>query len=110
MSDLMREEFEKIAAEKFCVDLKVIQDSRTDEGFDGFPYRVINQHGDQSENVNSLLGVALLFWQASRECLVIEPEWPDHYSYTKPDCAGAAILDCRSAFNVSARAAGVKTK
>lgn len=49
-------------------------------------------------------------WEASRECLVIEPEWPDHYSYTNPDCAGAAILDCRSAFNVSARAAGVKTK
>ena len=72
MSDLMREEFEKVAAEKFGVDLKVIQDSRTGEGFDGFPYRVINQHGDQSENVNALLGVALLFWQASRECLVIE--------------------------------------
>lgn len=49
-------------------------------------------------------------WKASRECLVIEPEWPDHYSYTNPDCAGAAILDCRSAFNVSAREAGVKTK
>ena len=86
MSDLMREEFEKVAAEKFGVDLKVIQDSRTGEGLDGFPYRVINQHGDQSENVNALLGVALLFWQASRECLVIDLE-PDD-----PEDEGAAYL------------------
>ena len=49
-------------------------------------------------------------WNLSRENLVIKPEWPDRYDYTNPDCAGAAILDCRSAFNVSARAAGVKTK
>ena len=110
MSDLMREEFEKVAAEKFCVDLKVIQDSRTSEGFDGFPYRVINQHGDQSENVNSLLGVALLFWHASRECLVIKPEWPDRYEFTNPDVAGSAILDCRSAFQKALTAAGVKYK
>lgn len=107
MSDLMREEFEKVAAEKFCVDLKVIQDSRTSEGFDGFPYRVINQHGDQSENVNALLGVALLFWQASREYLVIELPIPvdfpdgtgDYHQMIDPDDLIDAI-----------HAAGVKTK
>ena len=36
-------------------------------------------------------------WQASREALVIE--WPDQHTYTVPDCAGAAILDCRTAFS-----------
>lgn len=100
MSDFMREEFEKVAAEKFCVDLKVIQDSRTGEGLDGFPYRVINQHGDQSENVNALLGVALLFWQASRERLVIElPE-----SVTN---SGTAYIETIRAF---IEKQGIKTK
>lgn len=108
MSDLMREEFEKVAAEKFCVDLKVIHDSRTNEGFDGFPYRVINQHGDQSENVNSLLGVALLFWQASRECLVID--LPEDFPFSKEpkyqSSRQQTISECRAAIH----AAGVKTK
>lgn len=72
MSELMREEFEKVAAEKFEVDVSVLRNARTDEDFDGFPYRVVNQHGDSSEHVNSLLGVALMFWQASRENLVVE--------------------------------------
>lgn len=117
MSDLMREEFEKVAAEKFCVDLKVIQDSRTGEGLGGFPYRVINQHGDQSENVNALLGVALLFWQASRECLVIELPKPyawdndggfDRESDPDSECSMALIptIDVMQ----SIHAAGVKTK
>ena len=114
MSDLMREEFEKVAAEKFCVDLKVIQDSRTSEGFDGFPYRVINQHGDQSENVNALLGVALLFWQASRECLVIElPErFDEHYQDDYEDVDGGCFNEGRYINDVysALTAAGVKYK
>jgi len=36
-------------------------------------------------------------WKASREAMVIE--WPDQHTYTMPDCAGAAILDCRTAFS-----------
>lgn len=36
-------------------------------------------------------------WRASRAALVIE--WPDQHTYTIPDCAGAAILDCRTAFS-----------
>lgn len=36
-------------------------------------------------------------WKASRAA--IEVEWPDQHTYTAPDCAGAAILDCRTAFN-----------
>jgi len=35
-------------------------------------------------------------WQASRAA--IEVDWPDHYEYTNSDVAGAAILDCRTAF------------
>ena len=109
MSDLMREEFEKVAAEKFGVDLKVIQDSRTGEGLDGFPYRVINQHGDQSENVNALLGVALLFWQASRECLVIELPADAHLSRDGLD-EHYLSGDMRDQIVESIHAAGVKTK
>lgn len=36
-------------------------------------------------------------WINSRAA--IEVEWPDQHTYTAPDCAGAAILDCRTAFN-----------
>ncbi|WP_393922914.1 hypothetical protein [Pseudomonas fluorescens] len=36
----------------------------------------------------------------------IEVEWPDQHTYTVPDCAGAAIIDCRTAFN---KAVKVKT-
>lgn len=36
-------------------------------------------------------------WCESRAA--IEVEWPDQHTYTAPDCAGAAILDCRTAFN-----------
>jgi hypothetical protein len=35
-------------------------------------------------------------WEASREAMVVE--WPNHYDYTNSDVAGAAILDCRTAF------------
>lgn len=40
-------------------------------------------------------------WQASRESIYIE--WPDHYEYTNSDVAGAAILDCRTAFQKAIR-------
>jgi hypothetical protein len=35
-------------------------------------------------------------WQASRAAQAVE--WPDRHDYTNPDVAGAAILDCRTAF------------
>lgn len=35
-------------------------------------------------------------WQGSRTALAVE--WPDRHDYTNPDIAGAAILDCRTAF------------
>lgn len=35
-------------------------------------------------------------WQASRATIIVE--WPDQHTYTVPDVAGAAILDCRTAF------------
>lgn len=112
MSDLMREEFEKVAAEKFEVDVSVLRNARTDEDFDGFPYRVVNQHGDSSEHVNSLLGVALMFWQASRESLVVELPtafWPGYLE----EVDGETIADdlfTKSQVIEAIHAAGVKTK
>lgn len=41
-------------------------------------------------------------WQESRATLVVE--WPDQHTYTVPDVAGAAILDCRTAFGKATRA------
>ena len=49
-------------------------------------------------------------WQASRESVVVNPAWPDHYEYTNSDVAGAAVLDCRSAFQKAMRAQGLKVK
>lgn len=116
MSDLMREEFELEAAKVFGVDIEVLDGARTGEGFDGFPYRVVNEHGEQSAEVNSLLGCALLFWQASRECLVIELPKPyvwdndggfDRESDPDSECSMALIpkIDVMQ----SIHAAGVKT-
>ncbi|WP_342649113.1 hypothetical protein [Pseudomonas sp. REB1044] len=47
-------------------------------------------------------------WQASREAVVVEPVWPDHYDYTNSDVAGAAVLDCRTAFQKAMKAQGLK--
>lgn len=103
MSDLMREEFELEAAKVFVVDIEVLKGARTREGFDGFPYRVVNEHGEQSAEVNSLLGCALLFWQASRECLVIDLPKED----LNIDYSGYVSL---REVEDSIHAAGVKTK
>jgi len=79
-NDKMREEFEAFAAGH--VSLKQY-------AFDKYPV-----DGDEYDSIP--LQGAWSAWQASREALVIE--WPDQHAYTAPDCAGAAILDCRSAF------------
>ncbi|UJW24776.1 MULTISPECIES: hypothetical protein [Pseudomonas] len=47
-------------------------------------------------------------WQASRDAVAVNPAWPDHYDYTNSDVAGAAVLDCRSAFQKAMRAQGLK--
>ena len=44
-----------------------------------------------------VISAGWMSWQESRAA--IEVEWPDQHTYTAPDCAGAAILDCRTAFN-----------
>lgn len=70
----MREDFEAWAAIKFAVAVELLAASRTEEDMDdGFPYRIINQHGEQSELANTLVGTAWAGWQASRAALVIEP-------------------------------------
>lgn len=55
-------------------------------------------------------GEAWVFWQASREAVVVEPVWPDHYDYTNSDVAGAALLDCRTAFQKAMKAQGLKVE
>lgn len=44
---------------------------------------------------------AWYWWKRSRVALMVE--WPDHYEYTNSDVAGAAILDCRTAFSKAAK-------
>lgn len=84
----MREEFEAWAGLKFDVDAALLAKSRTEENMDdGFPYRIRNQHGEESDFVNTLVGATWAGWQASRESLVIElpddgiedcrKEWPE---------------------------------
>lgn len=110
-NDKMREEFEAWAAVKFAVAQDLLFASRTEEDMDsGFPYRIVNQHGEESDLVNTLVGTAWAGWQASRAAVVVEPVWPYHHDYTNSDVAGAAILDCCIAFNKAARNAGLKVK
>lgn len=92
MSDLMREEFEAWTANH-----DYLGGVALDRTISGNYADIDMQHAWQS-------------WQASRECLVIKPEWPDRYEFTNPDVAGSAILDCRSAFQKALIAAGVKYK
>ncbi|EKT4497345.1 hypothetical protein QEM27_005170 [Pseudomonas putida] len=49
-------------------------------------------------------------WKASREAVVVNPAWPDHYDYTNSDVAGAAVLDCRTAFQKAMKAQGLKVE
>ena len=79
MSDNMREEFEAWAVTCAWMGLSDECLEFIDGGY-----------------VNCEVQAAWLAWQASRETLVID--WPDQHTYTAPDCAGAAILDCRTAF------------
>ena len=79
MTDKMREEFESWAITSAWMGLSGECLEFIDGGY-----------------VNCEVQAAWLAWQASREALVID--WPDQHTYTAPDCAGAAILDCRTAF------------
>lgn len=74
-----RDDFEAWAAIKFAVEAELLAASRTDEDMDyGFPYRVVNKHGEGSDLVNTLVGTAWAGWEASRAALVIElPPMPD---------------------------------
>lgn len=83
MSDKMRDDFEAWAIADAESTDKALKFERGDDWYLGKDHQVMN------------LGWAA--WQASREALVIE--WPDRHTYTIPDCAGAAILDCRTAFS-----------
>jgi len=71
MSDNMREEFTEWAAKTFEIPASLIK--WTDEQWEeGYPVRVINERGEQSEEANSLFGIAWLAFQASRAALAVE--------------------------------------
>ena len=80
MSDKMREEFEAAIALETGRPVLEFRDDRRGESY-----------------ASTGPKYAWWGWKASREALVIE--WPDQHTYTVPDCAGAAILDCRTAFS-----------
>ena len=102
MTDKMREEFEAAFVRR--------QVDSQGEGFRSSAIYMLKRDGDfekppsHYELQRRELGLydahwvemAWWAWQASREALVVE--WPDHYDYTNSDIAGAASLDCRTAF------------
>lgn len=76
------------------------------------PAESLVQYRFESKDGYSLPGIASHYrtYCDALDSIVIKVEWPDHYEFTNPDVAGAAILDCRSAFQKSIKAAGVKYK
>jgi hypothetical protein len=86
MTDKTRDEFEAAIAEEAGQPLVAIQLSRMADSYS-----------------TSALIYAWWAWQQSRKALVIE--WPDQHTYTTPDVAGAAILDCMTAYS---KAKGLK--
>ena len=63
----------------------------------GFYPQILHRlNDDHSRYMVSWVDAAWEGWQASRAAVVVE--WPNHYDYTNSDVAGAAILDCRTAF------------
>lgn len=88
-TEKMREEFET----SFVANLV----ERHGEGFRVDAMELLKEKAPSGEYENYTPFIAWWAWQASRAA--IEVEWPDQHTYTVPDCAGAAILDCRTAFN-----------
>jgi hypothetical protein len=88
MTDKMREEFETAYVEGLVL--------RCGEGFRDTALYSLSEKKPNGDYQHYTDGIAWWAWQASREALVVE--WPDHYDYTNSDIAGAAILDCRTAF------------
>ena len=77
-NEKVQEEFEAWASIKFAVDVDLLAASRTGEDMDdGFPYRIVNKHGEQSDLANTLVGTAWAGWQASRDA---ELEMPEPYA------------------------------
>ncbi len=68
---------------------------------DGFAKPSLRRNKNNGDYVDPFERAAWWGWQASREAVVVD--WPDQHTYTAPDCAGAAILDCRVAFGKAMR-------
>ena len=79
MSDKMQEEFTEWAAKQFDIPQSLIVWTG-EHPDDGYPVRVINE-GEQSDEVNSLFGIAWLAFQASRAALVVELPSPLNITY-----------------------------
>ncbi len=71
--------------------------------FRGMDFTRSSTHPDYYES--SYANGAWDGWKASRESLVVA--WPDQHTFTAPDVAGAAILDCMTAYG---KALGLKVK
>lgn len=68
----MREEFEAWFCKKTGVDQDSLVRSRTDEGGNGWPYRIRGTDGEANYEASAQVGVAWLSWEASREAVVVE--------------------------------------
>ncbi|WP_210668940.1 hypothetical protein [Pseudomonas protegens] len=96
----MREAFEADFVEEMC--------RRGGEGFRSTVLHSLSQRKPDGDYQHITESLAWWAWQASREAVVVEPVWPDHYDYTNSDVAGAAVLDCRTAFQKAMKAQGLK--
>ena len=84
----MREEFEAAFVEEMV--------ARCGEGYRSSVQLFFVEKEPDGTYSNPIAHAGWWAWQASREALAVE--WPYHYDYTNSDVAGAAILDCRTAF------------
>lgn len=97
MTKKMREEFETAYVAGLV--------ERCGEGFRSTAIHSLTEKNPDGRYMHYPDFIAWWAWQASRAGLAVD--WPDHYEYTNSDVAGAAILDCRTAYS---KALGLKAK
>lgn len=83
----MREEFEAWFCKKIGVDQDYLVRSRTDEGDNGWPYRIRGTDGEENYEVSAQVGVAWLSWEASRAAVVVELPDPNEVHDSGDYCA-----------------------
>lgn len=104
MTDKIKSEFSKWAASEFQFPESMLRWTG-ESADDGYPVRLINKNGDQTDEANSIIGACWIAWQASRAALVVElPPTISHCNtlgsgFVMPEAASydEAIEDCREA-------------